>query len=137
MKYTLEQYRSLCFEDNHKIIKDAYGEYWWHAKKDTKFVKHCILSFSDYKKVLAHIRYWLPIYKKLAISPKDCIDSMLRQLIVEEEINDIANDKDISLTKKVSKIISINPSIPPKDLALLLDVTRMTISRQLKLFKAI
>jgi hypothetical protein len=24
MKYTLEQYRNLCLEDNHKIIKDAY-----------------------------------------------------------------------------------------------------------------
>ena len=62
---------------------------------------------------------------------------MIKQLILEDEINSIASNKDYSLTKKLSKIVAINSSIAPKDLALLLDVTRMTISRQLKLFKAI
>jgi hypothetical protein len=47
------------------------------------------------------------------------VDSMLKQLIVEEEINDIANDKILILIKKLGKIIAkLNPSIPPKDLAL-------------------
>jgi hypothetical protein len=136
MKYTLEQYRNLCFEDNHKIIKE-YGEYYWYAKKDTKYTKHCIKSFSDHKKVLSHIRYWIPKYKKLAINPKDCIDTMLKQLLMEDEIEVISKNKDINLTKKIGKILKINPDIKPKELVALLDVTKMTISRQLKLFKAI
>jgi hypothetical protein len=136
MKYTLQQYRNLCFEDNHQIRNDG-GEYWWYAKKDTKFTKHCIISFSDYKKALSHIRFWLPIYKRLAINPIDCLDSMLKQLILDDEIIEIANDKNINITKKISKIIAINASIQPKELASLLDVSKMTVSRQLKLFKAI
>ena len=137
MKYTLEQYRSLCFEDNHKIIKD-YGEYWWYSKKDNvKFTLHCIKPFSDHKKALSNIRYWLPKYKKLAINPIDCIDTMLKQLLMEDEIEVISKNKDINLTKKIGKILKINPDIKPKELVALLDVTKMTISRQLKLFKAI
>lgn len=136
MSYTLEQYRSLCFEDNHKIIKDG-EDFYWYSKKDSKFTIHCIKSFSDYKKVLSHIRYWLPIYKKLSINPKECIETMLKQLLLENEIEVIANNKDINLTKKIGKILKINPDIKPKELALILNVTKMTISRQLKLFKAI
>lgn len=136
MKYTLEQYRYLCFEDNHKIIKDG-GEFLWYSKKDnTKFTIHCIKAFSDYKKAVSNIRYWLPIYKKLAINPIECIDTMLKQLVLDEEIEVIANNKDFNLTKKVGKILKINPDIKPKELALILDVTKMTISRQLKLYKA-
>jgi|TARA_R110000782_G_scaffold10766_2_gene33368 hypothetical protein len=133
----LQEYKNLSFEDNHKIIKDAHGEYWWHSRKDTKFTKHCIKAFTDYKKALSNIKFWLPIYKKLATNPLECLDKMIKQLILEDEINSIASNKDYSLTKKLSKIVAINSSIAPKDLALLLDVTRMTISRQLKLFKAI
>jgi len=137
MNYTLQQYRSLCYEDNHKVIKE-YGEYYWYSKKDNvKFTLHCIKPFPDSKKIASHIRYWIPKYKKLAICPKDCIDNMLKQLQMEDEIEVISKNKDINLTKKIGKILKINPDIKPKELVALLDVTKMTISRQLKLFKAI
>jgi DeoR/GlpR family transcriptional regulator of sugar metabolism len=137
MQYTLEQYRNLCYEDNHTIIKDGSDFYWYSKKDNAKFTIHCIKSFTDSKKVASHIRYWIPKYKKLAICPKDCIENMLKQLKLEDEIEVIANNKDINLTKKIGKILVINPNIKPKELALILDVTKMTISRQLKLFKAI
>lgn len=137
MNYTLEQYRNLSFEDNHKIIKDG-EDFVWYSRKDNKtFTIHCIKSFTDSKKVVSHIKYWIPKYKKLAICPKDCIENMLKQLKLEDEIEVIANNKDINLTKKIGKILVINPDIKPKELALILNVTKMTISRQLKLFKAI
>lgn len=135
MNYTLDEYRHLCYEDNHKIVFDGY-DYWWHSKKDKEFTLHCIQPFSDYKKAVLSIKFWLPKYKRLAINPIDCIDTMIKQLKVEDKIYEIANNKDFSLTKKVGLIIAINPNILQKELVVLLDVTRMTISRQIKLFKA-
>lgn len=137
MKYTLEQYRYLCFEDNHKIINDG-PDYYWYSKKDNKtFTIHCIKSFRNSKIVLAHIKYWLPIYKKLAINPINCIDRMFKELKIEEEITEIANNNNLNLTRKVGKIIAINPNIKQKELASILEVSKMTISRQLKLHKAV
>lgn len=137
MNYTLQQYRSLCYEDNHKIIKE-YGEFWWYSKKDNvKFTLHCIKPFSDFRKAVSHIRYWIFKYKILATSPKDCIDVMIKRLMLEDEIEVISKSKDLNLTKKIGRILKINPDIKPKELAMTLCVTKMTISRQLKLFKAV
>lgn len=62
---------------------------------------------------------------------------MFKELKIEEEITEIANNNNFNLTRKVGKIIAINPNIKQKDLASLLEVSKMTISRQLKLHKAV
>ena len=134
MEFTLQEYRNLSYEDNHKIIRDG-RDFWWYSRKDKQFTKHCIISFNDYKKVLSNIRYWIPIYRKRSINHRDCLDTMIKELQLQEEITIIA-DSDTSVTNKIRQILKINPSISPKELTSLLGVSKMTISRQLKLFKA-
>jgi hypothetical protein len=133
MEFTIQQYRNLSYLDNHKIIRDG-RDFWWYSRKDTQFTKHCIISFTDYKKVLSNINYWIPIYRKRSINHRDCLDTMIKELQQEEEIYIIANS-DTSLTNKIRQILKVNPSISPKELTSLLGVSKMTISRQLKLFR--
>lgn len=134
MKFTTQQNRNLSKFENHKIVYDGY-DYWWHSRKEDKFTLHCIIPFNNYKTLLINIKCWLPKYLKDSID-SDCIDSMLKDLFIDVKIKDIANNIKIDTNNKIKLILELKPDIKPKELSLLLNVTKMTISRKLKPYKA-
>jgi hypothetical protein len=132
MKYTIEQYKILSKIENHKIIFDGY-DYWWYSKKHKTedFTVHCIIPFNDYKNILVNIYYWVPKYYKLSIS-LDCVELMLQELFVDIQIKNISNSKDYKTNKKIKLISELNPNIRIKELCLLLNISKVAISKHLK-----
>lgn len=131
MQFTVSELKKLSDIENHKIIYDGYN-YWWHSVKDKEFTLHCIKPFNDYKVTLSHIKYWVHKYYKDSIIKENYLDKMLNELMVEVKIKNICKDKTLKSKAKIKQVLFIKPNITPIELAKLLAVTTMAISKQLK-----
>ena len=131
MKYTSEQCSHLSKIENHKIVYDGYN-FWWYSKKNKNedFTIHCINPFTEYKTILSYIYFWMPKYYKTSIT-ENSVDLMVNELLTDIKIKDIANSN-IKTVEKIKLIINLNPDIKVKDLCILLDISKMAISKHLK-----
>lgn len=131
MPYTLKELSYLKDIENHKIIYDGY-DFVWYSNRGNDFELHSIKCFKDYKELLSYIFYWTNKYKKEYNKKDTYLDSMLNQLLKDIQIKNICKNKELKTKDKIKAIFEINPNIKSMELAKLLDLSKMAISKQIK-----
>jgi hypothetical protein len=130
MKFSNLEIENLSRARNHKFIYDGYDYWWWSCKKD-KWEIHCIEPFSDYKKALSYLKYWLNQYEFMIENNDAEINRITNNLIDQVRIYDIANSNK-STYNKINEIYAIKPFATQVELGEYLNISKMAISKQLK-----
>ncbi len=130
MKFSNREIDNLSRPHNHKIQFDGYN-FWWHSYKKDKWELHCIKPFSNYKKALEYIKYWLQQYALMISIDNDAIDKITNNVIDQVRIYDIVNSKK-STYDKINEICVIKPFATQVELGEYLNISKMAISKQLK-----
>ena len=130
MKFSNREIDNLSRPSNHKIEFDGY-EFWWHSYKKDKWELHCIKPFSNYKKAIEYIKYWLQQYALMIFNDNDAINKITDNVIDKVRIYDIVNSNK-STFEKICDIYAIKPFATQVELGEYLNISKMAISKQLK-----
>ena len=130
MKFSNREIDILSRPSNHKIEFDGY-EFWWHSYKKDKWELHCIKPFSNYKKAIEYIKYWLQQYALMIFNDNDAINKITDNVIDKVRIYDIVNSNK-STFEKICDIYAIKPFATQVELGEYLNISKMAISKQLK-----
>jgi hypothetical protein len=130
MQFSNREIDNLSRPHNHKIQFDGYN-FWWHSYKKDKWELHCIKPFSNYKKALEYIKYWLQRYALMISNDNDAIDKITDNVIDQVRIYDIVNSNK-STFDKICDIYAIKPFATQVELGEFLNISKMAISKQLK-----
>ncbi|MEY2671385.1 MAG: hypothetical protein RLZZ577_1701 [Bacteroidota bacterium] len=130
MKFNNREIDNLSRPHNHKIQFDGYN-FWWYSYKKDKWELHCIKPFSNYKKALEYIKYWLQRYALMISNDNDAIDKITDNVIDQVRIYDIVNSNK-STFDKICDIYAIKPFATQVELGEYLNISKMAISKQLK-----
>ena len=130
MKFSNREIDNLSRPSNHKIEFDGY-DFWWHSYRKDKWELHCIKPFSNYKKAIEYIKYWLQQYALMISNDNDAIDKITDNVIDQVRIYDIVNSNK-STFEKICDIYAIKPFATQVELGEYLNISKMAISKQLK-----
>ena len=130
MKFSNREIDNLSRPSNHKIEFDGY-DFWWHSYKKDKWELHCIKPFSNYKKAIEYIKYWLQEYTLMISNDIDEINKITNNVIDQVRIYDIVNSNK-STFEKICDIYAIKPFATQFELGESLNISKMAISKQLK-----
>lgn len=130
MKFSNREIDNLSRPSNHKIEFDGY-DFWWHSYKKDKWELHCIKPFSNYKKAIEYIKYWLQQYALMISNDNDAINKITDNVIDQVRIYDIVNSNK-STFEKICNIYAIKPFATQVELGEYLNISKMAISKQLK-----
>ncbi len=130
MKFSNREIDNLSRPSNHKIEFDGY-DFWWHSYKKDKWELHCIKPFSNYKKAIEYIKYWLQEYTLMISNDIDEINKITNNVIDQVRIYDIVNSNK-STFEKICDIYAIKPFATQFELGEYLNISKMAISKQLK-----
>ncbi len=130
MKFSNREIDNLSRPSNHKIEFDGY-DFWWHSYKKDKWELHCIKPFSNYKKAIEYIKYWLQEYTLMISNDIDEINKITNNVIDQVRIYDIVNSNK-STFEKICDIYAIKPFATQVELGDYLNISKMAISKQLK-----
>lgn len=130
MQFSNREIDNLSRPNNHKIQFDGYN-FWWHSYKKDKWELHCIKPFSNYKKALEYIKYWLQQYALMISNDNDAINKITDNVIDQVRIYDIINSNK-STFEKICDIYAIKPFATQVELGEYLNISKMAISKQLK-----
>lgn len=130
MKFNNREIDNLSRPHNHKIEFDGY-DFWWHSYKKDKWELHCIKPFSNYKKAIGYIKYWLQQYALMISKDNDTINKITNDVIDQVRIYDIVNSN-MKTVDKIYEIYTIKPFASGVELGKYLNISKMAISKQLK-----
>lgn len=130
MQFNNREIDNLSRPHNHKIQFDGYN-FWWHSYKKDKWELHCIKPFSNYKKALEYIKYWLQQYALMISNDNDAINKITDNVIDQVRIYDIVNSNK-STFEKICDIYAIKPFATQVELGEYLNISKMAICKQLK-----
>lgn len=131
MGYSIQELSYLKEIENHKIVYDGW-DFIWYANRGNGLELHSIKCFKDYKELLSYIHYWTNKYKKEYLKKDNYLDNMLNQLLIDIQIKNICNNKNLKTKEKIQMIYELNPNVKATELAKLLDLSKMAISKQIK-----
>lgn len=130
MQFSNREIDNLCRAHNHTIEFDGY-DYWWYSCKKDKWELHCIEPFSDYKKALAYIKYWVQQYELMVEKNNDVFEKIANKIIDQVRIYDIVKSNK-STFDKICEIYAIKPFATQVELGEYLNISKMAICKQLK-----
>ena len=130
MKFSNREIDNLSRPSNHKIEFDGY-DFWWHSYRIDKWELHCIKPFSNYKKAIEYIKYWLQQYALMISNDNDAINKITDNVIDQVRIYDIVNSNK-STFEKICDIYAIKPFATQIELGEYLNISKMAICKQLK-----
>jgi hypothetical protein len=133
MKFSNLEIENLSRARNHTIEFDGF-DWWWYSCKKDKWELHCIRPFSDYKKALAYLKYWLVQYEKKVEDNNVQIERITDKIFDQVRIYDIVNSNKKTIDKIID-IYAIKPFATQVELSDYLNISKMAICKQLKKLK--
>lgn len=128
MPFTNSELKKLAIPANHKIKFDGY-DYWWYSKIGRSWKLHCVKPFSDKRKALSYIKYWIYMYWNEDQKTEMVYSNMVNNAIDEVRIYDIANNDKLKTIDKVVAILDLKPYLTQTEISEYLNLSIKAINK--------
>lgn len=138
-RWTTNQLRQLIEYSNHKIMFDGF-EYIWMNNIFGEWKRHCILNYSDRKKVYSHMKFSLDQWNKelhkriIKCERKKYFEEMEEHFKSQDKIRKMAKST-LPTIEKINFIRLENPNISKHQICDLLDIKASMYYRHLRKLK--